>query len=56
MRNCMKAEHPLTPGGRRLLFYGDWLDKIEDLGQLLGFEVVNDMVCCVRARGAAHDS
>jgi len=43
LRNCMKAEHPLTPGGHRLLFYGDWLDEIEDLGQLLGFEVVNDM-------------
>ena len=43
LRNCMKAEHPLTPGGHRLLFYGDWLDEIEDLGQLLGFAVVNDM-------------
>ena len=43
LRNCMKAEHPLTPGGHRLLFYGDWVDEIEDLGQLLGFEVVNDM-------------
>ena len=43
LRNCMKAEHPLTPGGHRVLFYGDWVDEIEDLGQLLGFEVVNDM-------------
>ena len=43
LRNCMKADHPLTPGGHRLLFYGDWVDEIEDLGQVLGFEVVNDM-------------
>ena len=44
LRNCLRAEHPLTPGGHRVLFYGDWVDEIEDLGQLLGFEVVNDMV------------
>ena len=34
---------PLALGGHGVLFYGDWVDEIEDLGQLLGFEVVNDM-------------
>ena len=43
LRNSLSEEHPLTPGGHRVLFYGDWVDEIEDLGQLLGFEVVNDM-------------
>ena len=43
LRNSLSKEHPLTPGGHRVLFYGDWVDEIEDLGQLLGFEVVNDM-------------
>ena len=43
LRNSLSKEHPLTPGGHRVLFYGDWVDEIEDLGQLLGFDVVNDM-------------
>ncbi len=43
LRNCLKAERPLTPGGHRILSYGDWVDEIEDHGQLLGYKIVTDM-------------
>ena len=44
LRNALSEDHPLTPSGRRVLFYGDWVDEIEGLGQVLGFDVANDIV------------
>jgi hypothetical protein len=32
----------LSDTGHRVLFYGDWLDEVRDMGQLLGFEIVEE--------------
>lgn len=44
LRDCLREDYPITdPGLHRVLFYGDWVDEIEDLGQILGFQVVREM-------------
>ena len=32
----------LSDTGHRVLFYGDWLDEVRDMGKLLGFEIVEE--------------
>jgi len=32
----------LSDTGHRVLFYGDWLDEVRDMGKLLGFELVEE--------------
>ena len=43
LKRCLREDYPFTPGAHRVLFYGDWVDEIEDLGQLLNFEVIHEM-------------
>ena len=32
----------LSDTSHRVLFYGHWLDEVRDMGQLLGFELVEE--------------
>lgn len=32
----------LSDTGHRVLFYGDWLDEVRDMGKLLGFDIVEE--------------
>ena len=43
VKDAKKMLKNYSGGLHRVLFYGDWVEEIEDMGKLLGFEVVFEM-------------
>ncbi len=41
LKNYLREDLPGL--GHKVLFYGDWVEEVQDLGQLLGFDVINEM-------------
>ena len=43
LRSWLSESYPSGPLAHRVLFYGDWIEEVRDLGQILGFEVVDEL-------------
>ena len=43
LRSWLSESYPSGPLAHRVLFYGDWIEEVRDLGQMLGFEVVDEL-------------
>ena len=42
LREWVSEDYPSAPVAHRVLFYGDWIEEIRDLGQILGFDVIDE--------------